>query len=387
MSTRALTAIAVGALLVVAGCSSSPGDSRGASSPTTTTPRSTTIGSPGPDGSVSDTVWLCRPGTDDDPCLFDETITQVDADGDRHVEHPEPAADPKIDCFYVYPTVSMQKGGVANLDIDPEQIAVAHAQASRFSQVCRVFAPMYRQRTVGGLFGDDVPAEARELGYQDVRDAWDDYLAHDNDGRGVILIGHSQGTGMLSRLIGEEIEPDEDTRDLVVSAMLIGGLVTVPDGADVGGSFEHLPICRAADQTGCVIAYSAFLDTPVDGAFFGRASEGSRVVCTNPAALGGGPAELHPAFVTGASLLGSVDVDEDVDTPWAGYPGLLSGECRSNGTHTWFQITEHRTGDGDTRPVLTQPLGDTWGLHLVDMNVAMGDLVALARSQADAYVG
>jgi len=27
-----------------------------------------------------------------------------------------------------------------------------------------------------------------------------------------------------------------------------------------------------------------------------------------------------------------------------------------------------------------------WGMHLADMNVAMGDLVALAQSQAEAYV-
>lgn len=373
------------ACLIVAGCSSS--DPEGSGANTTDPGGDTAVSEPTP-RAESETVWLCGPEVDDDPCLFDETITEISADGRRTVESPEPAADPPVDCFYVYPTVSTQDTGVANRDIDPELIAVAHAQASRFSQVCRVFAPVYRQRTIAALFGTEVPEDERDLGYQDVRTAWAEYLDRDNEGRGVILIGHSQGTGVLTRLLAEEIEDDETTRDLVVSAMLLGGSVTVAEGADVGGSFEHLPICTADDQTGCVVAYSAFADTPVDDAFFGRHMGDERMVCTNPADLaGGGPSDLRSAFVTGESLLGSIDLrDEQVETPWVGYPGLFTGQCRSNGTHAWFEISENH-GDDDGRPELTEPLGDTWGLHLVDVNVALGDLVDLARSQADAHIG
>ena len=39
------------------------------------------------------------------------------------------------------------------------------------------------------------------LGYRDVVDAWNHYLEHDNDGGGVVLMGHSQGTGVLVKLI------------------------------------------------------------------------------------------------------------------------------------------------------------------------------------------
>ncbi|HTN79059.1 MAG TPA: DUF3089 domain-containing protein, partial [Acidimicrobiales bacterium] len=56
-----------------------------------------------------------------------------------------------VDCFYVYPTVSTQAGPNADLTIEPAEKTVAEAQASRFSSVCNVWAPMYRQVTLSSL--------------------------------------------------------------------------------------------------------------------------------------------------------------------------------------------------------------------------------------------
>ena len=68
--------------------------------------------------------------------------------------NPRNAARPKIDCFYVYPTVSQQPTVNADKTIDPAQTAIAQYQAARFSKRCRVFAPMYRQVTIVGLQSD-----------------------------------------------------------------------------------------------------------------------------------------------------------------------------------------------------------------------------------------
>jgi hypothetical protein len=333
------------------------------------------------------TVWLCKPGTTPDPCRNDETTTAVAGDGSTTVTHPTLATDPKVDCFYVYPTVSYQKTPVANLKIDPEEIDVANAQASRFSQVCNVYAPMYRQRTISGIFGAKATPAESAYAYDDVKAAWEDYLANDNHGRGVILIGHSQGSFVLTKLIATEIETKPAVRKLLVSAMLLGGNVTVPVGKTVGGSFKHVPMCTAASQTGCVVAYSSFAQQPPKGALFGNGGDGKQVVCTNPAALGGGKATLHDAFPVGASLLGGLaDVKDSIKTPWVSYPGLFSGECTTVGDSTWLQVDEVRA-PGDTRPELKESLGPPWGLHLYDVNVAMGDLVSLARAQAAAWKG
>ena len=97
------------------------------------------------------TVWLCRPGLAGNPCLAGLSTTVVERGGATHVVPASPAKNPPVDCFYVYPTVSNQPTVNANLRIGLQETAVAVTQASRFSQVCRIFAPVYRQITLGAL--------------------------------------------------------------------------------------------------------------------------------------------------------------------------------------------------------------------------------------------
>ena len=94
-----------------------------------------------------------------------------------------------------------------------------------------------------------MPPGDREMAYADARAAWRHYLAHDNGGRGVVLIGQSQGAFMLKRLIMEEIEGKPAQKQLV-SALLPGTDLAVPAGRDVGGDFKSVPLCRASSQTG-----------------------------------------------------------------------------------------------------------------------------------------
>ena len=153
-----------------------------------------------------------------------------------------------------------------------------------------MFAPVYRQITLAALFsGAVVTPEIRETAYQDVRHAWLDYLHHDNHGRGVVFIGHSQGAGVLRRLLREEVDTKRSVRRKLVSAILLGGNVTVKKGQDRGGDFQHIPACRSSKQVGCVVAFSTF-DAPVPATSnFGRSGDPNlEVLCTNPASLGGG---------------------------------------------------------------------------------------------------
>ena len=94
--------------------------------------------------------WLCRPGQQD-ACVVDLTTTVVSADGKLRREEWKANPNPPIDCFYVYPTVSMDQGGNSDMNPGAEEKSVAAAQAARFNAQCRVYAPMYRQITIGGL--------------------------------------------------------------------------------------------------------------------------------------------------------------------------------------------------------------------------------------------
>src|SRR3984893_4815158 len=204
------------------------------------------------------TVWLCRPGLPNNPCAPGFSITRYNAHGRVTAVKYVPKKVTKIDCFYVYPTTSDQPGPQANFDIGPELRSIALYQAARYASECRGFAPVYRQITISALFSGQATPAMRETAYQDVRKAWLDYLAHDNFGRGVVFIGHSQGAGVLRRLLSEEVDPRPAGRRLLVAAILLGGNVTVKKGQDVGGDFQHIRACRSREQIGCVIAFSTF---------------------------------------------------------------------------------------------------------------------------------
>ena len=351
-------------------------------------------------------VWLCRPGQANDPCTGNLDATVFHANGTTTAQSESPTKDPPIDCFYVYPTVSAQKTVNATLTVDPEETAVAVAQASRFSTECRIYAPMYPQLTLSTIAGGtpaSAIASATTTAYDGVLSAWQYYLAHYNHGRGVVFIGHSQGSAMLIQLLRSQVDPNPALRKRLVSAIIPGGNVTVPIGKTVGGDFQHIPACTSQGETGCVVAYSMFLDPPPADSGFGRVGQGVssisgvaptkglQVLCTNPASLAQ-PSEagvLQPYGPT-RSFPGPLGTAyqpvPSAPTPWATYPNLYTARCESTGGATWLQIA--RTDlPGDTRPSVSQTLGPSWGLHIDDINLAVGNLVTLVRSQAAAYTG
>jgi hypothetical protein len=347
--------------------------------------------------------WLCRPGQADDPCTSPLAATVVPASGPTHVAEASDAAHPAIDCFYVYPTVSPQKTANSNLHIDPAETAVAEAQASRFSQDCRVYAPMYPQLTLSAILNPtDLTAANLAFAYDGVEAAWEDYLAHDNDGRGVVVIGHSQGSAMLIALLRRKVDDDPAVRRRLVSAIILGGNVTVPVGQTVGGSFDHIPACTSTTQTGCVIAYSSFDQQPPANSLFGRpgagvsglvpggstASAGLQVLCVNPASPQGGTADLAPYFPSASvtAAFGSQGPSlPTVSTPWITEPALYTGQCKYEDGASWLQVSAPITA-GDQRRIVAQTIGPTWGLHLDDVNISLGNLVTLVGDEARAYL-
>ena len=354
-------------------------------------------------------AWLCRPGRpagEKDACDVEETATVVAADGKLSRETWKANPNAPIDCFYVYPTVSTDSTDHSDMNPDPAEFNVVRQQAARFGSVCRVYAPLYRQVTLAGLRkvlaggGGGGAALDRGIGYDDVRDAWRYYLEHDNKGRGFVLISHSQGTYVLMEMIRQEIE-GKPVQSRMVSALLLGATLPVAKGKDVGGAFKTIPLCHSATQTGCVINYSSFRSTvpPPANTLFGKVADPNlEAACVNPAALGGGSGELHAYLdATGHTITSTAPIKPwvaggpSIDTPWVSVPGLLTARCTKNENATFLEITVHgdpadpRVDDiaGDIGPA-TQPLAN-WGLHLIDVNLSMGNLVDIVGQQAKAY--
>ena len=356
---------------------------------------------PAPNDYTQDAAWLCRPGGHD-ACAVDLTTTVVAADGTLTREPFSARPDAAIDCFYVYPTVSTDPGAHSDMTPDPAERNVIAQQFARFASVCRPFAPLYRQVTLIGL-RQRMSSAGFDLGtglaYDDVRDAWRDYLKRDNGGRGVVLIGHSQGSFILIELLRQEIE-GKPVQKQIVSAILMGTTVSAPKGSRTGGTFKTLAPCQSAAATGCIITFSTYRATvpPPANARFGHAADAGQVaLCTNPVTFDERSGELH-AYLSAAG--GTITTPQKqaawaagktIETPWVSVPGLLTARCASNDHATYLEVVinadpaDPRADDiaGDIGPP-GKPLAD-WGLHLVDVNLAMGNLVAIVGQQAKAW--
>src|SRR5581483_5511047 len=140
-------------------------------------------------------------------------------------------------------------------------------------------------------------------------------------------------------------------RHQLMSAIILGGDLTVAPGSTVGGAFENIPACTSPGQTGCVIAYSSFLEEPPQDTGFGKPGQGAallwgetqtsgqQVLCTDPAALDG-----------------------------------YTGSCQSKDGITWLQVNPS-TDQTDVRPRVKENAGPAWGLHQYDVDLALGNLI------------
>ena len=384
-------------------------------------------------------VWLCYPGMADNPCgqNADGSAQATASDGSLEMHYPvagnaETLGTPdatytddsasSVDCFYVYPTVDtlpnplLQVGSIAPTPQDQE-MAVALAQVARFGKTCRLFIPVYRQASLPavalsvllGMPADLSTADA------DVLQAWQYYWANDNidpttgKRRGVVLLGHSQGSSVLINLIQQEIDGTSEQSQLV-SAVLLGGNVQVPIGLPDGeggaypdATFQDIPECSNTVAYGCVVAYSSYAepsgDDPGSSAIFGTATaSGYQILCTNPTALlnGDDPSANEPLdtylpseqLVNGNILLPDGDLSlvllgftlPSVSAGFEEYQGSLDGQCSYQDGSSWLQVT------GDTGLFPSSAQTSSLGLHVVDYNVDLGDLTALVAKQATAWL-
>ena len=360
---------------------------------------------PKPNDYADPKTWLCRPGGKD-ACAIDHTTTIVSADG--KLTRETWTVDPKapIDCFYVYPTVSTDPTPNSDMNPDPAETNVIKQQFARFASKCLPYAPVYRQVTLVGLRRVLAPGSAitldQGLQYDDVKDAWNHYVQHDNKGRGFVLVAHSQGSFILNRLIREEID-GKPIQSRMLSAILLGTTIMVPKGKDVGGSFQHVPLCRSASQLGCVITYASFRSTvpPPANTLFGRVPDANMAAaCTNPAALAGGSGQLH-AYLdrTGKTITSNaapkpwVTPEQPIETPFVSVPGLLTAKCASNDNASgYLEVTVNGDPSDPRVDDITGDIGNppnvlaNWGLHLIDVNLAMGNLLDIVGQETKAYL-
>ena len=345
-------------------------------------------------------MWACRPGNDPNECDANLDATEVLKDGGLEVIKHQRAENPEFDCFYVYPTVDLSgRGNMVDFSESGMKLVqdALLGQGARFSRVCEVYAPLYRQVSLASLPDGGISREGSDpaLAVGDVQAAFKYYIEHLNNGRKFVLLGHSQGTNMLMQVIASTVDKDPELRKRFISALLLGGGVNTEAGKTTGGTFQNVPTCTKRGQTGCVVAYVSYAkEAPPNpaNALFGRNTKTAdgrslQAACTQPALLAGNTGRYRGSYFAVRSnnpTFQAESVGPPVTTPYVLYRDLFRSECVNQNGFSYLELSVDQTAD-DLRKVPSyrnlRLEGTGWGLHLVDYNPAVEDLIDLVTQQ------
>jgi hypothetical protein len=198
------------------------------------------------------------------------------------------------DVFYVHQTTYGDREAwnatmLDELALAEKNAAVVSRHAGAFANCCRIFAPRYRQASSRAFMERDAGGdEAYRRAYADIAAAFDYYLEAENGGRPFFLAGHSQGALHVQELLRDRLA-DPLVAKRLVAAYAVG--VPLPF-ATIDSDFSTITACAAPEATGCVAAWSTFLDGSDVAAYRARIEADAvqrhggdaehRFLCTNP---------------------------------------------------------------------------------------------------------
>ncbi len=157
-----------------------------------------------------------------------------------------------VDVFFIYPTLlTDNKDPAWNADLSREELRKdvlnksVKFQASSWSEAGNIYVPFYRQshyKTFVPPYDLDGPPSWK-IAYADVSRAFEYYLENYNNGRGIIIAGHSQGSIMAKELIKNYFD-GKDLQKLLIAAYLpgvsikpneLGSIKSMNNAEDIGG--------------------------------------------------------------------------------------------------------------------------------------------------------
>ena len=142
----------------------------------------------------------------------------------------------RADVFYIYPTLLTDKKNDSwNSDVtDSKQnntvrnIAIKY-QASAWANAGKIYSPLYRQvhyRSFYEPFTSNGGRDAGKIAYDDIRRAFIFYLENLNNGRPIIIAGHSQGAYHCKTLLKEFFD-GKDLQNQLIAAYIPGTRVDI----------------------------------------------------------------------------------------------------------------------------------------------------------------
>lgn len=234
-------------------------------------------------------LWYSRPGKGlDDPARWQPAFRDgKPASALKNGQKPPPFA-----VFFVHPTsyIDRSNWNAKFGDKEAERIARIYLRgmASPFAQASEIWAPRYRQATLGAMITDEKEGQrAIDAAYRDVESAFAYFLKSVPRDTPIVLAGHSQGALHVARLLTEKFKGKPIAQRLI-AAYIIGWPLSIEHDLPAIG----FPACTSASQTGCIASWSSYAE-PADPsaalAIYSRsiAPDGQKrgdspIVCTNP---------------------------------------------------------------------------------------------------------
>lgn len=267
-------------------------------------------------------AWLSRPDLGSDPARWVP-------DGAKATDNP------RIAVFYIPPTTYLGRdhwnAPLTDADANARLKLFARSQASAFNNVGEIWAPRYRQATLGAFLAATDPRStaAIDFAYRDVARAFDTFLKAVPKDQPIILAGHSQGSLHLLRLLREKIAGTPLARR-IVAIYAVGWPISIQADLPALG----FPICATREQASCILSWQSFA-SPADPrlikAYFeassgydGRRRKDTKMVCVNP--LTGKADDAAPASANRGTLVPNAAM-----TGASLVSGLIPARCTPEG--------------------------------------------------------
>ncbi len=239
------------------------------------------------------------------------------------VDPGDPEWTERFDVFYLHPTTYFWRfnwvagihGWLSDLIVD----TTLRNQASIFNATGRIYAPRYRQLTLAGFEHPEEMEKGLRVAYSDVRRAFQHFLDRWDEGRPLFLVGHSQGSRLLLRLL-DEFFTRPPLRDRLVATYPVGTRTVRGPKFSISGD---LPICSEPNQTGCLASWRTFAMGSPEGPQGGEhRGHDPRVACVNPLTWKASEPEAPPAANQGSIPMSIFSLPKPA-------PGEIGARCEN----------------------------------------------------------
>ena len=184
------------------------------------------------------------------------------------------------DVFFICPTVYGGDENTFNMSMEDEEtkesfLGAINMEKGIYDEECRFFAPYYRQAALNVYEMESADREQyMEIAYEDVKEAFEYYMEHYNNGNPIVLAGFSQGADLGIRLL-KDCFADEDVNKLLVACYAIGWSITEEEIQE----YSHLKFAEGETDTGVIISFNSEAENITDSLMI---PEGTKTLAINP---------------------------------------------------------------------------------------------------------